>query len=723
MGGKKKVTIGYKYYMGIHMGIGRGPIDELVEITADSKHVFKGSVKSSTSVSIRKSGLFGGDKAEGGIDGTLWTLFGEPDQTPPSRLVSMLKGDVPSFRVVATLFFDGQVSAMNPYIKPWKLRVRRILKGWSGGSAWYAAKANIQLRDGAIHAMNPAHIIYQCLTDPNWGGGIASSRIHDASFKAAADTLYNEGFGLCIRWSRQESVSDFIRRVIDHIGGSFYQSRFDGLLYLKLLRNDYDPESLPLFDEDTGLLSIEEDENVASSGAINEVVVTWVDPLSGGESRNARERNLAAIQADGQIISATLDYSGLPTADLAGRIAVRELAMRSSGLKRFKLKLDRRGWQLEPDTPFRIRSKRRGINNLVLRAGRIEDGTLDKGELTITAVQDVFGMPSTSMSTPQPPLWTPPDREAKPVTTAVVFERSWRDLAMTTDPANLDITPSSACYLAVAAQQPNTMHRDYQLQTRIGSSAWQEHETSSFTNTATLLIAIDSTTTVLQIDAWDEQFNELNVGDAVLLGSEILRVDGIDINTQQLTVGRGCVDTLPTHHATGSVLWFIDDSTAESNAEYAPSTTVQTRLITQTNEEQLNPNLAPVLTLQMRQRQARPYPPGRIRINNSVVPTAIEGDITLVWAHRDRLLQADQLIDHNMTSIGPEPGTTYTARLLRASNNSVLTTQTGITANTVTLATTYEGEVIVELWAVRDGLECWQKWQHKMMHTNPIEVP
>lgn len=723
MGGKKKITIGYKYHMGIHMGIGRGPVDELVEITADSKEVFKGSVKTSTNVRINKPGLFGGDKTEGGIDGRLWVMMGEPTQQTPSLLRSMLREHVPAFRGIATLFYDGQVSAMSPYIKAWKLRVRRAVKGWHGDNPWYPSKAKIELAEGEIHAMNPAHIIYQALTDPNWGGGIASSRIHDASFKAVADTLYSEGFGLCIRWSRQESVSNFIQRVIDHIGGGFYQSRFDGLFYLKLLRNDYDPAALPVFDEDSGLLSIEEDESSATSGGVNELVVRWVDPLESGKARSWRERNLAAIQSDGQIISSTLDYSGLPTEDLAGRVAVRELAVRSSSLKRFKLKLDRRGWQLEPGTPFRIRSTRRGINNMVLRAGRIEDGTLDKGDITITAVQDVFGMPANSMTSVQPPLWTPPDRTPKPIIHSVLFERTWRDLAMTTDEANLDITPATVSYLAAVAQEPNTMQRDYSLEVRIGTAAWEQRDEAAFCYTAKALHPLTRTTTTIEIDAELEALSEVEIGSAAMINNELVRIDAIDTVAMTLTIGRGCVDTLPQTHPANSTVWFVDDNAALSDSEYTPGTTLQVRMLSRTNEGQLDPAQAPITSIQMQQRQARPYPPGQVRVNTQAAPSSVEGDIELTWSHRDRLLQADQLIDHTVGSIGPEPGTTYTARLLRASNNSVLTTQTGITVDTVTLETTYEGEVIIELWAVRDGLESWQKWQHKVIHSNPVVEP
>ena len=75
MGSSKKVTIGYRYYLGIHMGLGRGPVNELVEIEVGGKKAWQGSVTGNTSVNIDKPNLFGGDKKEGGIRGTLQVLM------------------------------------------------------------------------------------------------------------------------------------------------------------------------------------------------------------------------------------------------------------------------------------------------------------------------------------------------------------------------------------------------------------------------------------------------------------------------------------------------------------------------------------------------------------------------------------------------------------------------------------------------------------------------
>ncbi|MFT0211840.1 phage tail protein [Pseudomonas sp. F1_0610] len=707
MGSKKSVVIGYKYYMGIHMGACRGPVDELVEITADGKQIYKGNANQTQTIYIDKPGLFGGEKKEGGIQGSLHLMMGEKTQQAPSALKSMLGGDVPAFRGIVSLFYDGLIAAMNPYIKPWKIRLRRTTKGWDGDNTWYAGKATIPLKDGQIHAMNPAHIIYECLTNRDWGGGMDRSLLSDASFRLAADRLAQEGFGLCIRWTRQEAVKSFVETIVNHIGASLYQSRFDGLFYLDLIRDDYDVDSLPYFDEENGLLTIEEDDNGASSGAVNELILRWHDPITDND-RQWRERNLAAIHSDGQVITTSLDYSGIPTEELAGRVANRELAQRAANLKRFKVKLDRRGWRIEPGKPLRISSKRRGINNLIVRAGRVEDGTLSSGEMTITVVQDVFGMPAQSISEAQPPQWVAPDRTPQVAYKRKLIERNWRDIVSMTTEAEVNLIPSTACYLTSLAIKPTSLHQNYDLETRVGVGAWENKDTASFAELLRLSIAIDALNNTLFVSGDMLVLSDVEVGSAAIIGDEIVRIDYIDVAAGQIKVGRGCVDTVPTAHDAGSEIWFYDDTVGIDQTEYAPSTTVQARVITRTSEATLNPVLAAIDSLTMQQRQARPYPPANVKINGEYYPSQVQGSIIITWAHRDRLLQADQMIDYYMQSIGPEPETTYTVRLLRKDNNTLLASTTAMAATTTTIETDYQGEVVLELYSERNGLRSWQ---------------
>jgi hypothetical protein len=46
------------------------------------------------------------------------------------------------------------------------------------------------------------------------------------------------------------------------------------------------------------------------------------------------------------------------------------------------------------------------------------------------------------------------------------------------------------------------------------------------------------------------------------------------------------------------------------------------------------------------------------------VPDVASADTTLAFSHRDRLLQADRLIDCTEGSIGPEPGVEYVVKLI-----------------------------------------------------------
>jgi hypothetical protein len=711
MGSAKKVTIGYRYYMGVHMGLCRGPINELVAIDAGGKRAWSGSVAASGQTSINAPSLFGGEKKEGGIQGTLHVLMGESSQTAPAPLASMLGGDVPGFRGMCTLFFDGLISAMTPYVKPWKIRVRRTTAGWDGG-AWYPAKAMIPLASGAIHAMNPAHIIYECLTNRDWAAGMDRSRLSDASFRAAADTLHAEGFGLCMRWTRQDSVQGFVQTVLDHIGATLYQSRFDGLLHLKLIRADYTVSALPLFDEDSGLLGIDDDENAASAGSTNELIVRWHDPIE-DQTRQVRERNLAGIHADGgQIVSQTLEFPGLPTADLAGRVAVRELRQMAGYIKRFKVRLDRRGYQINPGDVFRIRSLRRGIADLVVRASRIEDGTLSESAITITAVQDVFGLPASSMSAVQPSAWVPPDPTPAAVVTRKLVERTWRDIATTTDAANLAIIDPTACYLSAVAVKPTSLSLGYTMETRVGAAAWVAQGEGDFCPSGTITTTMGPLDTAFVL-AGGTDLDAVTVGTLAQLGDEFVRVVTFDPATASGTLARGCVDTVPVTHASGTRLYFVDDNAAIDPTAYAPGTTIQARLITSTSAGALNPALATTNSLTASRRQDRPYPPGRLRINGLAYPASVSGEVTVSWAHRDRKLQADQIIDTEQASIGPEPGTTYRLRIY--SGATLKRTYGGITGTSQTYSIADEAadggpfnplRVVVD--SQRDGLDSLQ---------------
>lgn len=722
--GGGSTTVGYRYYMTIHMGLCRGPIDEIVEIRIGDKRAWPKAEGSSGSTdspilddrvtSIKAGNLFGGDKKEGGVDGSLTVRMGKPTQVFPSWVKALMGGSVPDFRGVCTMVFDGMICALNPYPKTWTIRMRRATKGWDG-AVWQPSLAVISLSSGKIKAMNPAHILYECATNRDWGRGLPRSRINETAWLEAAQTLYNEDLGLCMRWNRQSELQEFVQSVLDHIGGAIFTDRETGLLTLKLLRGDYDPDDLPLFDYNSGLISIEP-EAASREGAVNEVIVKFTDPLS-NEVRSVRAQNLASIQSLDSRNSTTTEYQGLPTLTLASRIAQRDLKASTAGAKRYNVILDRRAWRMYPGALFRVSAPDKGISNAVLRAGRVEDGSLTDGQIKVAAVLDVFGLSATAFIDEQESTWTPPDPTPLVIENRQIREATYLDLVRELSPADLAIVEPTAGALTTLAGRPSPTSLGYTIHTKTGSEDYVQRGSESWATIVVLSAVLTPYADTLAFGS-SSDIGLATVGSLAQVGDEIVRVDAITLDTTglsgTLSVTRGCVDTIPVSHAVGTKCFFIDGALGRDGREYAQGESVDVKLSTNTSSADLDLALAPVDNLTMVARQGRPYPPGAVTVNGTPCfdVTAITGDFEISWAHRDRKTQQDQIIGHFDADVGPEAGTTYNLRFYSPSN-ALIKQVTGITANSLAFDATdtdLTDILRVELESQRDGIKCFQKY-------------
>ncbi|OJT38469.1 phage tail protein [Serratia plymuthica] len=697
MGGKgsKKVTVGYRYSWDIHSGLGRGPVNEIVAISADKKTVFagtEGQLSGNTSVYIDQPNLFGGEDTggEGGIQGTLDVMMGGPDQVPPPSVLKLLTGLVPGFRGLVTTFFSGLVSCYSASPKPWSFRVRRSNKGWDRNEVWYPEKVLIllentqgQLDDESkltpeqvanlrrIHAMNPAHILVECATNRDWGRGLSLADDMDLdSYRIAADRLYDEKFGMCFRYNRQDSLDTFVQQVLDHVGAVQYGDLETGKMTLKLLRDDYVVDDLPLFTYDNGIIGVQDDDSSSADTAPNEVTVTYHDPVTNSDGE-VKAQNLGSIQAVG-LIGSTVEYRAVPTHDLGARLAERDLEMGAAGLTRLVIQFDRRGGILKPGSVFRVSLPDRNIGNMVLRVGQISEG--DDGALKITVVQDVFGLPSTSYSAgEQPGGWTPPDQSARPVTDMQLVELPYIVLANTLSESELAYIKPESGFVGIMASAPTSLSINYQIQSRATGANFADRNQGDWTPTGTLLADVGELNTELSVSM---PFPPA-IGDGAMLGGEIIRIDQVNVATGTITVGRACADTLPTRHDAGAPVRFYRDAIESDGQEYIGGETVDVRLLTRTSAETLSANQATIGSITMAQRQYRPYLPGNIQVNGVRYPAAVApaASYTLTFAHRDRVLQADRLIDCTEASIGPEPGVTYTVTLIRQDTSEAVWSQ------------------------------------------------
>ncbi|OPD84482.1 hypothetical protein AO947_06945, partial [Pseudomonas aeruginosa] len=377
-------------------------------------------------------------------------------------------------------------------------------------------------------------------------------------------------------------------------------------------------------------------------------------------------------------------------------------------------RLDRRAYALNPGDVFCVRSRKRGIELIVLRAGKIDYGTLTKGTIVITALEDVFGLPAAGTSAVQPPNWTPPDRTPRVIATRRLIEAPYRDLAAALSDADLAQLQPETGVLAVMGMRPSGLQMNYALLSRVGSAPFEERTSGDFCPVATISADIGRGLTSVSVTlVQGVDLDLVEVGSAAMIDDEIFRVDAINAAAGTAVLARGCVDTLPAPHEAGALIWFYEDWTAEDTREYVTGETVQVKLLSRTSSATLAENLAPVDSLRMNQRQARPYAPGRVLVCGVAYPTKTYGVLTVSWAHRNRLLQADQLVDSSASSISLEAGTTYTLSIY--SGTSLKKSYTGLTGTTWTYPV--EDDIAhgllpvlhIVLFSVRDGLQSWQQ--------------
>lgn len=710
-----KVVVGYRYFLGMHLGICTGPVDSIMEIRAGDRTAWTGSVTDNASISINAPGLFGGEEKEGGLQGTLDVMMGADTQATNDYLVSQHGADTPAYRgILSAVWRRGLVAVNNPYLKPWAFKVRRILKGWQGGTAWYSEKAAITLA-GVGQGMNPAHIVYECITNGDWGMGYGISLIDDASFRAAADTFYAEGFGLCLQWTRQTTIEAFIQHVMDHAGAILTQDRVTGLFQLIPLRSDYTVSSLQAFDE-SNVIAVESYERPALPDAVNEVTVKYSD-LATGADASITVQNLANITSQGGVVSEGRPYPGLPTGALATRVALRDLRAKSTPLAKVRFKANRTASNLLPGKVIKLSWSKLGIDSLVLRVLKVNAGTVVDGAVTVEAAEDVFGLPASSYATQPPTGWTDPSTSPAAVANRVVREATYYETLQRLGSTDAAALPSDASYVMAAATRPSGDSLDFGLNSRTGTAAFEEADRGPFAPGGALLAGIDQIATSATLTNGVD-LDLASASTFAQVDNEIIRIDTINAMTGAITFGRGVLDTVAATHAAGARVYFLQDFAAVDETQRVGGDVVDVRLTPRTGRGELDVTTAPTNTVNVVGRLARPYPPGKVRLNGNAYPSEESGAFALTWAHRSRLQQ--NLEGDESGNIGPEAGTTYSVEIRNTITDAVIASATGITGTAYgpTLpGGTYPARV--KLWSMRSGLASFQQHDFIVSYTAP----
>lgn len=567
--------------------------------------------------------------------------------------------------------------------------------------------------------MNPAHIIRECLTDPDWGMGYAEADMDDTSFTYAADTLYEENMGMSLLWDTQISIEEFVQLVCKHINASIYVDRKTGLFVLKLIRQDYDEEDLLVLNP-SNVSQVQDFSRVQFGELVNSITVSyWNSSIRDTSTLTVTDIALASTQ--GATINTSVKYDGFTTADIASRVAQRDLKALSTPIISCTVYANTDAEDLNIGDCFKLSWPDYDIDEVIMRVATIGYGDGKSNRVRLTCTQDVFAMPGTAYIAPTPPEGVPTNDPPVPVAERLAFELPYleavQQLGQSVVDSNLATQPYIS-YFAIAAGRPSSNSLNARLYTDAGAG-YQEQSTLDFCPFAKLSADIDEIEDSFAIEDVQDA-SEIQLGSWFQIGTEIMEV--VTIISGTITVKRGLLDTVPTKHTAGDTLFFWDLYATEDSTQYVIGEVISGKLATVTGSGVLPLSSAPADSVTMAGRLIRPYPPANVQLDGQYWPDQLQGVVPIVWAERNRLQQtgADYVGWYEGT-ITPEVGQTYGYEEYDAISDTLLASGTGIIGTSTSLSF-HTQNVRLEMFSERDGYESYQRFVHSFEYLSIVDA-
>lgn len=576
--------------------------------------------------------------------------------------------------------------------------------------------------DGRVWDANPAHIIYECLIDTSWGLGEDVANIDVAAFVSVAQTLYNENFGLSLVWDAASAIEDFVNNILAHINGVIFTHPATGLLTIRLVRDDYDRETVREINPDNALLT--KFSRKAWGDTINEIQLSWTDPDDEDASKLILQ-DAGNIAQQGFINSSNSDYPGVRTVALAGKLAERDLRAASSPLCTGEASANRTFFDVTPMEVLKLNWPEYGVEAVYARVTSVTYGELGASGISLTMAEDIFGYPQAEYTAASggSSNWTPSNPGEGGVLGSYVMPAPYYGLAavLGTDSGALD-PPTTYNTPLAATETGEASTYDLYAATTLPSGGTEYQmvdDDRPFMLKSALPAALigEAISTITGLTA---AVNDVLIIGAPGLGAasqELALVAAVDGSTGALTVWRGIIDSTPKAWANGTEVWIggIEHLSAEPTAR-TEGAAASYKMLPSWSDATMDS--LPVVAFSGVARASRPYPPANVKIGgtDAFLVTSATGAFVVTWAHRNKETQAENILKQTDASVTPEADVRYGLRIRNASN-AVLVERTDIAGATATVDLTYTGAVKIELWAIDDNGASFQSQVRSLAYT------
>ena len=642
------IVKGYTYSLGIQFALCRGPLtgphDAFLRMWVGDKRVFNATVTAGNDIVVSRLFLFGGnDLGNGGFEGT-WKFHGGAANQAVSTYLEGHQdegGDTPAYRGTCYLAPSTKRAYLgnSTSIKVQKFEVRRI----PDGLALPTGHEFINSADA-----NPMNVLYEIMTDVDWGLGYDATEIDTTNFTAAAATLFTEGNGFSMLLDRKMEASELIRLVEKQIEGVMFFNQQTSKWQMKLIRSDYTPAAVP----NINVANMAKDDWTFSRGSwegtTNIVRTQFTDRNDEYKTTFGLAQDTANIRIQGVNVSSTVNYPGVKDATLANNLAWRDLRTLSYPLAKATIIVDREFWDVNPGDPLTFTHASLGIVEMTMRVQRIGYGQLEDNKIRLDLVQDVFYSSAPSFGDPGATGWSEPADtlvafptaqqrafeapralvRRDPVTAGALVPKIYAMARRNNAEAKFDIRERNASGTPAGAfQTAGTIYsflKIGQLTAALNTKSAYPLSLLNITDNpdseTDLLAAFGTAATTTELGT--EFTNLVLVDDEFMLVTSVVAAGGTTVDMEN--VYRGALDSVQADHAINSDV-FIITSGAGISADSIPETNnVDVLLIPISLSDELAEVSAVEIAFLMAKRNRAPYPPSLLSLNT------VDWDTTLV---------------------------------------------------------------------------------------------
>lgn len=663
-----EVTTGYKYFLGIQFALCRGPLDALTKIWIGDDLVFDGDKAPNGLITIDEDDLFGGDDlGNGGVEAVLRFKAGGELQGTSSYLEEFQKqgGDTPAYRGTAYLApnSDPIYVGNSSQIKAWSFEARRLPTGPATGG-------DEGIGDSDKDA-NPVNVIFEILTNNDWGMNINPATIDTANFAAVGAVLNTELNGISFLLDRPMEAIAMIKIVEEQIDGILFFNQLTSLWQINLARGDFDIDTVPEMNS-TNIVEVKSFSRGSWVDTSNQVRIEFRKRGTKGKYKAtyglAQDLANSRIQ-NGDNVSVTIRMPACKRKKLANSLAWRELRGLSIPLAKAQIVVDRTFFDVQPATVLAFTDATLGFTKLPMRVAKVNFSELADNRITLDLIQDTFDFAAGSFDEPGDTGWIEPQDVLTPFPAdqQLAFEAPRKFLSV-----NGIFDASARVWCAARKNGPEV---EFKIKTSFIAAPSTPTSTFSPAGTGALFMKMGELDSSLSVgtatplgnflvtstpdsqssiesaitdnptldDLGTKMVNLILVDDEFMLVSSAQNSGG-DVQFNQ--VYRGVMDSVQADHLAGVDVFLLAVGGALSTSAFATGLNVDMILLPRSSTDQVIDANATVIEIRpIDGRVRRPYAPSSVSLNSSEFATTVgfetEGSGAETFAYEASLNRRD----------------------------------------------------------------------------------